>query len=186
MKRYLIPVVCLLFLGLAFVPAYADTQGSATASVVVTINPNVAVGVETPIVDAGTVQTGDFYAMLRFRIDANVEAVKMFLEGSSLYKGDDPLNTEVAPIVIKLSAPVQISPTYGNRKGALPNQAEWTGGPGANIGAYPTQKTETVEFESSQNGHYSQAVGYKITYNQPDAEKPMGQYSGKVKLTVLL
>ena len=185
MKRLFMLVLCLMFLGLAAVPAYADTSGSATASVIVTINPNMAVGVVTPIVDAGTVQTGAFAANLVFRVDANTEAVKMFLEASSLYKGDDPLNTEVAPIPLKTSVPVLISPQYGNRMGALPNEAAWNGA-GALIGAYPTTSTETVQFESSQNGHYSQNVGYKITYTQPDPEKPQGQYSGKVKLTILL
>lgn len=185
MKRYLLLALCVALLGLAYVPAYAETQGSATASVIVTINPNVAVGVLSPIVDAGTVQMGPFVADLRFRIDANTEAVKMFLEGSSLYKGDDPLNTEVAPIAILISKPVAITPQFGNRMGALPNEAAWVGA-GTLIGAYPTIATETVEFESSQNGHYSQDVGYRVTYTQPDPEKPQGQYSGKVRLTVLL
>ena len=65
MKRFFMLVLCLMFLGLACRSGLCGmTSGSATASVIVTINPNVAVGVITPIVDAGTVQTGAFAANL--------------------------------------------------------------------------------------------------------------------------
>jgi len=185
MKKCLGLILGLILVCGAFVPAYAETSGSALASVLVTVNPNIAVKTNTAIVDAGTVQTGDFAATLSFRIDANVEAVKMFVEGSSLYKGDDPVNVTVDPIAIKLSKPVGITPQFGHRMGGLADEANWDGA-GALIGAYPTTKTETVQFESSQNGHYSQDVLFKITYNQPDPEKPMGQYSGKIRLNVLI
>jgi hypothetical protein len=37
------------------------------AHVYVKVDPNVAVGAETPIVSCGTVQTGDITALIKFR-----------------------------------------------------------------------------------------------------------------------
>jgi hypothetical protein len=183
----ILTVMCLV--GLAFTSVYAqpsvEAPGTATASVVVVVNPNIAVQTITPVVDAGTVMMGDFTADLAFQIDANVQTVSLFMEASPLYKGDDPNNDEVAPIPINTRVPVAVTPTYGHRTGAAPDVLAWEG-EGSSIGDYPTTATETAAFESSQNGHYSQVVGYTITYSQPDAEKPQGQYSGKVRLTVLL
>ena len=186
MKRILILVVGLLLVGLSFAPANADLGGSAVASVLVTVSPNIAITPLSPIVDAGTVQSGDFTATLVFAIGANMESIKMFVEGSSLYKGDNPLDNTVSPIGINVTKPVGITIQFGNRMNGLPNQAAWTSVVGAPIGAYPTLSTETVQYESSQNGHFSQNVSLVLTYSQPDPEKPQGQYSGKVRLNVLL
>ncbi len=185
MKRLVGVMFCVAIIGLAFTPAYADLSGSAVASVYVNVNPNIAVTPATPIVDAGTIQTGDFWAIIKFTIGANLETVNMTLEASDLWKGDDPLNSDVLPIPLKSDAPAEITAQYGNEINAGDNKALWNG-PGANIGNYPTKTTETVTYESSQNGHFSQDVSCKIFYNQADPEKTVGQYSGKVKLTAFI
>jgi hypothetical protein len=46
--------------------------------------------------------------------------------------------------------------------------------------------TETKAYESSQNNHFSQNVNVVVTWNQDDPEKPMGEYSGCVRLTALV
>jgi hypothetical protein len=78
-----------------------------------------------------------------------------------------------------------IAPTDANPINGGSNVAAYTG-PGDPIGDYPTEMTETIVYESSQNNHFSQDVYITVTWNQGDPEKPMGQYSGKVKLTCLL
>lgn len=182
MRKFLTILTVILMAGSL---AYADQSGSATAAVFATVNPNVAVGVLTPIVDAGTVQMGDFSATIAFRIDANMQFVALFCSASPLYKGDDPTEPEVPEIPLNISEGVVIAPTDANPVNAGSNVAAYTG-PGENIGDYPTEATETIVFESSQNNHFSQDVYLTVTWNQDDPEKPMGQYSGKVKLTVLL
>lgn len=185
MKRFTILAVALLFISFAATTASADEIRSAVASVFVTVDPNVAIFSATPIVDLGSIQTGSFPAVLTWRVDANQEAVSFFLEASALYKGDDPTNEEVAPIPLNMAFPATIKPALGNEINSGDNKAAWIG-TGVPIGDYPTSLTETVRYESSQNGHFSQEVMTTIWYTQPDAEKPTGQYSGKIRMTVLL
>ncbi len=165
--------------------SYAETSGSASASVFVTVNPNIGIVVNSAIVDAGTVQTGDFSADISFRVDANSQFINAFASASALYKGDNPSGTDVAPIELNLSKGIAIVPTQGSEVNAGDNIAAFsvTGEP---IGLYPTMKTETITLESSQNNHFSQDVNMKVYWTQADPEKPQGQYSGKVALYVLL
>ncbi len=186
MKRLAYLCVGMALLALVAAPAYADTQGAATASVTVNVNPNVSLSAKTPLVNAGTIQTGDFFAQVTWTVGANLEQVSFFLEASDLYKGDDPVNISVAPIALNTNKPAEFAPQFGSELNAGDNKAVWVTGAGAPIGAYPTKKTETAIFESSQNGHYSQDVSTKIWFVQPDPEKTVGQYSGKVRLTALL
>jgi len=185
MKRFILLAICVTCLGLAVVPAYAEMSGSAQSTVLVTVNPNIAVRANASAVNVGSIQRGMFWADVSFRIDANEEAINMFVEASDLWKGSDPAGTEVAPIPVMSSMAVAITPQYGNEMDAGDNAANWEG-TGEAIGSFPTSKTETVTFESSQDGHYSQDVSYRIFYNQDDNEKPQGEYGGKVRLTVLL
>ena len=50
------------------------------------------------------------------------------------------------------------------------------------IDGFPGMQTETLSFESAQNNHFSQQVDLVVTWTQDDPEKPMGEYSGKVKM----
>lgn len=173
-------------MGLMFASAaLADTTGNATADIVVRVNPNVTVGVLTAIVDAGTVQTGTFTATIRYRIDANVEAVALYVEASPLYKGNDPTNTDVAPIPLNLTAGATIAAANANPINAGTNVANFIN-PTALVRNFPAAGTETIVFESSQNGHFSQDVTVAVSWLQDDPEKPQGEYSGVVRLTALI
>jgi hypothetical protein len=185
MKRLVAVMFGLVLACLAFTPVYADLSGSAVASVYVNVNPNIAVTPAAPIVDAGTVQTGEVSATIPFTIGANLETVSMFVEASNLYKGDDPLSTAVAPIPLNTNKAAELTAQFGNEINAGDNKAIW-GAAGTKIGNYDTKVTETVTYESSQNGHFSQNVTVKIYYTQSDPEKTVGQYSGKVRLTAFI
>jgi len=183
MKRLAILAVagCLMLPSLG----YAETEGCATATVYATVMPNVAVAANTPIVDAGTVQTGDFTAMIEFQVDANKQEVQLSVCASELWKGDDPTGLEVLPIPLNLSAGVVIAPTNANPVGGGSNVANYVG-PGDPIDGFECQATEAILFESSQNNRFSQPVYVTVTWTQDDNEKPMGQYSGKVRLCAVL
>jgi hypothetical protein len=165
--------------------SYADTSAEAIASVYATVNPNVSMSANTAIVNAGTVQTGDFSAVINFRVDANKEQVQLCVEASPLFKGDVVLNPEVPPIPLNLSAGVTIAPASANPVNAGTNVAVYTGA-GNPILGYPSEATECILFESSQAGRFSQDVLVTVTWTQSDPEKPMGQYSGKVRLLAAL
>jgi len=163
----------------------ADTSGSATVTVHARVDPNVAVSARSSVVDAGTVQTGDFTATCEFRVDANKQQVSLYACASDLYKGDDPANREVAPIALKLSSGIVITPTHASPMAGGSNVAAFVG-PTELIGGFPCRRTETVVFESSQNNRFSQSVFVTVTWTQDDPEKPMGEYSGKVRLVAFV
>jgi len=185
MKKLTVLAVALLFVAVAATSASADTSNSAVASVYVDVVSNVSLSSVTPLVSLGSVQRGIFPAILTWRVDANQEAVSFFLEASNLFKGDDPTDPTVKPIKVATYIPASIIAEEGNEMQSGDNKAMW-GPAGTPIGAYPTVATEAVNYESSQNGHFSQNVTTTIMYNQDDPEQPMGQYSGKVRFTAFL
>jgi len=162
-----------------------ETEGAATAHVYVVVDPNVAVSSLTPIVSAGSVQTGDVTATIEFRVDANKESVYLYVDASDLWKGDDPLGTEVAPIPLNLSEGAEIDPDNANPMEGGSQVAQFTSTQ-TDIDGFPAVSTDPICFESSQDGHFSQRVVVIVKWLQTDHEKPMGEYSGKVRLWALL
>ncbi|MBL7218523.1 MAG: hypothetical protein ISS69_00275 [Phycisphaerae bacterium] len=185
-KLFLLLVVGVMLTGMVVV-VRGDTEGSASAHVFVKVDPNVGVQASTAIVNAGTVQTGDFTATIDFRVDANLQVVTLYAAASPLFKGDDPLGTEVQPIPLNVTAGIEIDPDNANPLGGGSQVAAFLiGGATEDIDGFPGVPTEQITFESSQNNHFSQNVRLTVTWNQDDPEKPTGEYSGKVKLTALL
>jgi len=164
--------------------ASADPTSSATAHVYLNIDPNIAVQAIDANVDAGTLQTGDRSVPITFRIDANTEQVSMSALVTKLYKGDDPKNTDVAPIPVNLSAGVVMQPANANPVNGGSNVATYigTGNVTNPKGVFEGSLTQQLAFESSQNGHFSQNVEITPTWTNELDEKPTGQYSGYVVL----
>ena len=169
---------------LAFVTAsFADQESSATRRVVAKVKANIGVGSANPT--PAEIQTGRFNIKIPFRIDANTQFIKITVVVSNLYKADDP-NSSVPPIVPS-------GPRAGlDGVGVVPANGNESGGSGDNflvfttsgdIGAFRGRQTETGTFESSQAGKFSQDVIVTAWWLQDDPEKPIGDYSGFVKLT---
>ena len=162
-----------------------DTSGDAIARVQVDVNPNVTVGVNSPNVAMPPVQTGEFSATIDFRVDANVQEVCLQVEATYLYKGDDPTNDEVAPIPLAESVPVIIDPSNANPLNGASNELPFL--PDVrDLDGFESRATESLCFESSQNNHFSQDVLVTVTWDQIDPEQPTGQYSGFVRIIVIL
>jgi len=187
MKKTLafVALVGLAAFRVASTAVYADTTSTATTQVHVTINPNIAVSATQQVWDLGTYQNGSFFATTQWRVDANVEAVQFCLQASDLYKGGDPSNADVPPIPLDSNTPATITGEHANEINGGDNRALWIG-QGSSVGGFPTKRTESVTYESSQSGHFSQVVTTTIYYNQDDPEKPQGQYSGIIKLLALI
>jgi hypothetical protein len=160
--------------------AFADTTATATAHVYVVVDQNIAVTVLTPNVDLFSIQTGEFPGTVRFRIDANTEAVGISVAPTYLYKGDDPTNTAVLPILLASDFGALIEPTNANPIAGGSNEApyEFT----YNYNGFIGLQSIFIIFESSQPGYFSQDVFVTVYWNQPDEEKPQGEYSGYVTL----
>ena len=187
MRRLLafVGIVALVTLRLALTSVSADTRASGVTRVIVTVNPNIAVSPTSPLWNLSTVQNGTFSATVTWRVDANVQFIQMCLEASDLYKAGDPTNTDVAPIPLDSNMPAIITAEHANEANGGDNRALWIGA-GYGIEGFPTKKTESVTYESSQSGHFSQVVTTEVFYNQDDPEKPQGEYSGRLKLLALI
>lgn len=184
MRKLVVLATCLmLVLG---VSAFADEIAKpVSAKVLLNIDPNIALNVLTGIVDGGSLQLGDKEVQITFRVDANTEAVELYGLVTQLWKGNDPSGTEVRPI--DPVGGLQIDPDNANEVlggngfaglvGAM-GDGSWDGPEGT----FPGQFTRAVVFESSQNAHFSQDVIVSAKYNNSDAEKPRGEYSGYVVL----
>jgi hypothetical protein len=164
--------------------AFADPTSEATADVFIDIDPNIAITPMFPYIDMGTWQTGEFTGTIPFRVDANTEQVKFAACASNLYKGDDPDAGLVPPIDIYLSAGVYLYAEMGNPIGGDDHNVSYVGE--YDVDGFPGWITEEVIFESAQPGHFSQQMDMVVTWTQPDPEKPMGQYSGKVRLMAMV
>ncbi len=177
-------------LALLAAPAFAqaDLTSSAQTHVYLNIDPNISVQPIESVIDAGSIQTGDASLPIPFRIDANTEQVKIAVVVTPLFKGNDPLGTEVDPIPVNLSAGVDIDPANGNEVGGGDGNAEFIGTQDVSApeGLFPGQLTETLVFESSQDGHFSQDVLVSPTWTNDDDEKPQGEYSGYVVLLAMI
>jgi len=157
--------------------------GKDVAPPFVSPSHTLSVMAKTIIIDAGRIQSGDFFAIFVFTIGGDLDKVALFLEASDLYKGGDPMDPEkVGPIALNTGKPAEIIAEFaaGSR-----NTAFWHGA-GNPISGYPSKKTETLIYGSGPRGHFSQDVSCKIWYTQPVAAKPAGQYSGVVRLNTMV
>jgi hypothetical protein len=180
MKYFFAILACLVIAA----PAFADESGNATAHVFVQVNPNVSLAPLDPWVDLGTVQTGVFQGFIPWRVDANTQNVQFWAAASNLYKADDPTDPTVDPIPVYLSNGIQIHIPDGGPVGQEDEYLGYVGG--TDIDGYPGYETEAIEYESSQSGHMSQDIDMYVWWDQTDSEKPMGEYSGMVRLSAMI
>jgi hypothetical protein len=174
-----------LALGVVFfaVPVQADESAHALTHVYVQVQPTISVNNGTSSVDLGTVQLGVFCATIRWRIDANTEAVQFCVAASDLYKGDDP-NSSVPPLPLYLEGGVEFDAEAGNPVGGASPIVDFTAMSSIQTpqGIFPSYQTDYLTIESSQFGVFSQYVDTYLCWYQPDPEQPRGEYSGWVAL----
>ena len=185
MKKTLAIIMALTFC-LALAPGvFAEETGDAVSHVYVEVVPVIAVGVIDGNVDLGEVQSGEFSGEITFRVDANMQRVTLMPSVSKLFKGDDPSDPDaVGALDVVTDAGVTIEIENGNPTGGASNVA---GTPtGAEVNGFPGYDFDDIEFDSAQNGHFSQDVTLTMTWNQSDPEQVMGEYSGFVKLYAML
>jgi hypothetical protein len=168
--------------------AFADRANEAMAHVYVDVDPNVSVMALTGNLGMGSVQTGQFGGNVVFRVDANEEAVLLGVATTHLYKGDDPTNTDVKPLPVDSSVGALIEPGNANPKRGASAMAQYTSEVSVETpyGTMQGLRTNDIEFESSQNGHFSQDVSVSVGWMQPDPEQTKGEYSGYVVLYTAL
>lgn len=176
-------------LGVSAAAAAGDDDAEAPESRVPLMDwrelPMVAVEPETSVVAAGSVETGPFSAHVCFRVEANEPNVLIFVEVTDLYKAGDATHPVVPPIPVDVAAGCEVQPTDADPTDGASPILNYVGR-GAEIGAFPTHLTETVSYASTQDGEFLQSVYVVPTWRQDEPSKPRGQYSGKVRMTVML
>jgi hypothetical protein len=182
MKKYLLTI--LVALAFSSGVALADTTGSAEAAVFVIVNPNVGVGVITPLVNLGSVQTGEFSGEITFRVDANVQLVGLNVAVSNLYKDDVATSPHQIPVLLSAGVVIVNTTEIMEQPAGSDNVLQYQGA--VAVGPYLGQVTETEQFSAGQDGRLSQNVVVKPSWTQPDDELPEGEYSGLVILTAVI
>lgn len=160
--------------------AAAEDIGHATAHAHVVVNPNLAVVALTPNVDLGTVQVGTFPGVIVFRVDANVETISLWCVGTYLYQGNDPRGPQIEPIGLFRDGGARFEPTSANPIQGGSNVAPFL--ETVDFNGFTGWISDRIAFESSQPGYFSQDVILTLSWDQPDPEKPRGEYAGWVIL----
>jgi hypothetical protein len=176
----------MLTIGLALVlmsgVAFADLQGSATATVIKHVVANVAVAIDKPILDLGNIQTGKFTGIITFKVDANVQELGFSVAVSNLYKDD--VATSLFFIPVDQTVGVIVQPATGMPLGGKSNVLQYNAA--AVVGGYAGWATESVRYGSGDNNTFSQTVVVTPGWNQVDSQLPTGEYSGLVQLTAVI
>ena len=58
--------------------------------------------------------------------------------------------------------------------------------PASTIGAFPAYLSNTIDFESMDNGSFSHPVTVTIVWTLSDPQQPQGDYSGEVQLFAMV
>lgn len=183
MKAKLLAILLTLVLSTGV--TFADTENSAQANVSVQVVENVSVGVITPLVNMGSVQTGEFSGQITFRVDANLQIVCLQVCVSNLYKDDVPDSEWQIPVAIDAGVVVVNEDLVREQPSGADNVMEYAGG--APVGPYAEGMcTAPTPFSAGQNGHFSQDVVVEVTWDQVDPELPQGEYSGLVVFTAMV
>jgi hypothetical protein len=164
--------------------ALADTTGNATAEVYVQVVENVSVGVITPLVNLGEVQTGEVTGQITFRVDANVQIVGLSVAVSNLYKDDVPDSVWQIPVDIAAGVVVVNELAVREQPAGSDNVLAFAGS--VTVGPYTGLVTELGQFSAGQDGSFSQDVTVQCYWDQIDPELPTGEYSGLVIFTAVI
>ena len=178
-------ILLFAFAGFFFLPlamlCAADLQSLFT-TVELDVAPEIAVQADAPVLyvnDPGA--SSDFDLSIDFTVQANTRNVDMFVEATDFYFHADPSSSDVPPIALVESAGIEI-----DAQGAVAltgSVAAYTAS-GDAIDGYPSRKTETLTFQSSDAYAFSHPVAVTVTWHM-EPMKPAGQYAAKVRLTCI-
>ena len=183
MKRTLM-VAVVAALALVWAGAvYADTTTCDVAEVWVELKKNIAINAKeiTGPMPEWQVASGDFVYDVIFAVAANTQEVKFEGAASKMFKGCDPLGTEVAPIDVKKDAGMDFAAPNADPVGGGDGHVEYVVDPYM-IGLFPGYQTASLTMTSSQNGTFAQDLTLTVTWEAPTGDQMWGPYCAKVEL----
>jgi hypothetical protein len=186
MKKLLVVALALVVVGGLSATVRADLTGSATAAVHAKVSANIAVTPQIPIVDAGSIQTGELSVDVPFMVHANTEAVQLWVIATDLWKGDTPLpGSDANKIPLQIAEGVVITPQNagvyggGSNVSTLINSATF-------IGAFPAYEFSHINFESADRASFSHPVTVHLNWTVSDNQQAVGDYGGRVQLNAMV
>jgi hypothetical protein len=165
------------------ITSVGDGLVRAKKTVVATVAPVVLVTPVSSVVDAGTVRVGFVTTVMRYTVDANVQHIQFSVTATDLYLGGDPTQTAVTAIALNPAQAADIRAVY----------AQAAAGNAARFDATPTQlsgmrafNTQALAFDSKQAAGFRQDMFVTLTWQQNEALKASGAYTGCVRLTAIV
>ena len=174
-----------LFCCLVMFPAadcVAETV-SSSATMDLQLESVISVEAETSTVSENFTGTGSIEFTANFIVTANTNQVDMFVETTAFYLDGNTSDPEVTPIPLEESEGVEIDPDEATlTQGSNPASYSGDGDP---VESYPSRKSVTLSFESSDSFTFNHSTAVTVTWDQTDPLQPAGQYFAKIKLTCI-
>ena len=174
-SRIIALTILLLLSGAA--RAGAPQRVEALARVTVRIVPQLTITQVAQVAHVGTVTTGRFGADVDFRIDANVDHVKVQVMATGLHHDGAAQSPHVIPIAGD-------GPTVQPESGSATDLLTWTGVDTLND--MPARVSSIGLVKSAQKDRFAQEVSVSIEYDQNRTDLLRGEYSGYVKLVTYI
>jgi hypothetical protein len=167
---------CLAVVLLSASAAPGAAQAAAAATVTVRVAAQVSVEPAVRAVRVQAAGAGPVRATAAFRVTANVEALLLFVEATSLHHSGAG---GVPPIALDERAGAVIAPDgAGGQVGRFVADAA--------VGGLPARRTAAVGFRNRQRGRFRRDVRVTVTWRPAGSGRPPGQYAGRIRLTALL
>jgi hypothetical protein len=185
MTRLVATLLTVSALCLCMAQTQVQAQQAAVAASTVQMATRLDVQVLTPNILVDYNGGGRLECTSEFRVEANVNSVRMYVSATDLYFDKDPTGTTVKPIPLDEGEGVRIEPQGDVSSDSGSFTASFAGSD-EHIDGAPAKKTEEITFTCSGDFCFNHNVFVTTTWNQQDPNKPAGRYRAKVKLTCIL
>jgi len=147
------------------------------------VQPSVTVTTVSTKVHSEEFTNGQYRAVFTFWVDANVNELNLSCIVSDLWLGNKPGASGVKPIPLKVNNGCLVEASEGRvASGDKSAILSFKSGRLVTEEQVPAHKTKYKTFASNRGGHFKQDVHVLLTWRQDEPLKPVGKYSGVVKL----
>ena len=154
-----------------------------TGTVVIEAPPTIAVRPAGPA-DGSQTAPGLYTATARFRVEDNLASTRLSIEATPLFLTEHK-HAPAVSIPLDMTNGILIEPQNIEECPGATCQTTFVG-PGAHIGAYPSQRSGSLLFESSSAGGFAQDVYVTVCWRCDGTAPPTGEYTGGIRLIALV
>jgi hypothetical protein len=196
-------IICMV-LGCLLVAGNASAQNaSQTVEVFATVGPQIEMLAPATVPMPAPVDN-TWTGLVTYEIHGNTQYVDMYVDATCLYKGSTSSSINIIPIA---GTGATVKALYGQPINGDPELLNWAGTPitwsvdedpvthigitkitggAVTINGMKGNRSVVRRYESGQGGSFSQDVDVQCNWFNPNAELPIGQYGGFVRLTAMV